>query len=188
MTGVLNGASTVFLTTPPPNVTSYDVFLTTAGDVLIATGVSAPRTPRARRAGRVHFARGPDNRRRVWPVRRGDRHDDIRRCVSHAHCPADRRSHLTREPSAVRMSKATGTEPAAEALQSLTVDAPGYAAYRGASLGSVGFGCKHDQIERPAARESNGDEMAHIARGDPHRRRATRPARNRWSTWVKRLG
>jgi len=44
-TGVLNGASTVFLTTPPPNVTSYDVFLTTAGDVLIATGVSAPRTP-----------------------------------------------------------------------------------------------------------------------------------------------
>src|SRR5678815_2260857 len=45
VTGVLNGASTVFLTTPPPNVTSYDVFLTTAGDVLIATGVSAPRTP-----------------------------------------------------------------------------------------------------------------------------------------------
>ena len=44
VTGVLNGASTVFLTTPPPNVTSYDVFLTTAGDVLIATGVSA-RTP-----------------------------------------------------------------------------------------------------------------------------------------------
>ena len=38
VTGVLNGASTVFLTTPPPNVTSYDVFLTTAGDVLIATG------------------------------------------------------------------------------------------------------------------------------------------------------
>jgi hypothetical protein len=26
-------------------------------------------------------------------------------------------------------------------------------------LGSVGFGCKHDQIERPAARESKGDEM-----------------------------
>ena len=74
------------------------------------------------------------------------------------------------------MSKATGTEPAGEALQSLTVDAPGYAAYRGASLGSVGFGCKHDQIERPAARESNGDDMAHIARGDPHRRRAARPA------------
>ena len=45
VTGVLNGASTVFLTTPPPNVTSYDVFLTNAGDVLIATGVSAPRTP-----------------------------------------------------------------------------------------------------------------------------------------------
>ena len=45
VTGVLNGASTVFITSPPPNVTSYDVFLTTAGDVLIATGVSAPRTP-----------------------------------------------------------------------------------------------------------------------------------------------
>ena len=44
VTGVLNGASTVFLTTPPPNVTSYDVFLTTAGDVLIATGVPT-RTP-----------------------------------------------------------------------------------------------------------------------------------------------
>ena len=45
VTGVLNGASTVFITSPPPNVTSYDVFVTTAGDVLIATGVSAPRTP-----------------------------------------------------------------------------------------------------------------------------------------------
>jgi hypothetical protein len=32
VTGVLNGASTVFITSPPPNVTSYDVFLTTAGD------------------------------------------------------------------------------------------------------------------------------------------------------------
>jgi hypothetical protein len=42
--GVLNGASTVFITSPPPNVTSYDVFLTTAGDVLIATGVPT-RTP-----------------------------------------------------------------------------------------------------------------------------------------------
>jgi hypothetical protein len=44
VTGVLNGASTVFITSPPPNVTSYDVFLTTAGDVLIATGVPS-RTP-----------------------------------------------------------------------------------------------------------------------------------------------
>jgi hypothetical protein len=34
----------VFITSPPPNVTSYDVFLTTAGDVLIATGVPT-RTP-----------------------------------------------------------------------------------------------------------------------------------------------
>ena len=34
VTGVLNGASTVFITSPPPNVTSYDVLLTPAGDVL----------------------------------------------------------------------------------------------------------------------------------------------------------
>ena len=39
VTGVLNGASTVFITSPPPKLTSYDIFLTTAGDVLIATGV-----------------------------------------------------------------------------------------------------------------------------------------------------
>ena len=43
-TGVLNGASAVFITSPPPNVTSYDVFLTKAGDVLIAMGVPT-RTP-----------------------------------------------------------------------------------------------------------------------------------------------
>jgi hypothetical protein len=44
VTGVLNGASTVFITSPPPNTRSYDVFLTTAGDVLIAEGVPT-RTP-----------------------------------------------------------------------------------------------------------------------------------------------
>ena len=44
VTGVLNGASTVYITSPPPNVRSYDVFLTTAGDVLVATGVPT-RTP-----------------------------------------------------------------------------------------------------------------------------------------------
>ena len=44
VTGVLNGASTVYITSPPPNVTSYDVFLTTSGDVLIATGIPT-RTP-----------------------------------------------------------------------------------------------------------------------------------------------
>ena len=43
VTGVLNGASTVFITSLTP-VRSYDVFLTTAGDVLIATGVPT-RTP-----------------------------------------------------------------------------------------------------------------------------------------------
>ena len=93
VTGVLNGASTVFLTSPPPNVTSYDVFLTTAGDVLIATGVSHPHA-RARRAGRVHLARGPDGRRRVWQVRRGDRHDDVRRQESHGHGAEDCQSRL----------------------------------------------------------------------------------------------
>ena len=41
---MLNGASAVFITSPPPNVTSYDAFLTTAGDVLIAAGVPT-RTP-----------------------------------------------------------------------------------------------------------------------------------------------
>ena len=44
VTGVLNGASTVFITSPPPNVSSYDVFVTTAGDLLTATGVPS-RTP-----------------------------------------------------------------------------------------------------------------------------------------------
>jgi hypothetical protein len=44
VTGVLNGASTVFITSPPPNTRSYDVFLTTAGDVLIAEGIPT-RTP-----------------------------------------------------------------------------------------------------------------------------------------------
>ena len=50
VTGVLNGASTVFITSPPPNVTSYDVFLTTAGDVLIATGFPPGRPCPASRA------------------------------------------------------------------------------------------------------------------------------------------
>jgi hypothetical protein len=44
VTGVLNGSSTVFITSPPPNVKSFDVFLTTQGDVLIAEGVPT-RTP-----------------------------------------------------------------------------------------------------------------------------------------------
>jgi hypothetical protein len=41
VTGVLNGASTVYVTSPGR---SYDVFVTTTGDMLIATGV-ATRTP-----------------------------------------------------------------------------------------------------------------------------------------------
>jgi len=43
VTGVLNGASTVYITSRNPT-RSYDVFLTTAGDVLIATGAPT-RTP-----------------------------------------------------------------------------------------------------------------------------------------------
>lgn len=41
VTGVLNGASTVYVTSPGR---SYDVFVTITGDLLIATGV-ATRTP-----------------------------------------------------------------------------------------------------------------------------------------------
>jgi hypothetical protein len=44
VTGVLNGASTVFLTGTPPNVTSFDTFVTTQGDMLTATGLPT-RTP-----------------------------------------------------------------------------------------------------------------------------------------------
>jgi len=43
VTGVLNGASTVFITSLNPT-RSYDVFVTTAGDMLIAVG-SPRRTP-----------------------------------------------------------------------------------------------------------------------------------------------
>ena len=43
VTGVLNGASTVFITSMNPT-RSYDVFLTTQGDMLIATGLPT-RTP-----------------------------------------------------------------------------------------------------------------------------------------------
>jgi hypothetical protein len=44
VTGVLNGASTVFTTGMPPNVTSFDTFVTTQGDMLTATG-RPTRTP-----------------------------------------------------------------------------------------------------------------------------------------------
>jgi hypothetical protein len=44
VTGVLNGASTVFTTGTPPNVTSFDTFVTTQGDMLTATG-RPTRTP-----------------------------------------------------------------------------------------------------------------------------------------------
>ena len=43
VTGVLNGASTVFITSLTP-VTSYDVFVTTSGDMVIAIGAPT-RTP-----------------------------------------------------------------------------------------------------------------------------------------------
>src|SRR5688572_19731881 len=44
VTGVLNGASTFFVTGTPPNVTSFDTFVTTQGDMLTATGLFR-RTP-----------------------------------------------------------------------------------------------------------------------------------------------
>jgi len=44
VTGVLNGAGTVFATGTPPNLTSFDTFVTTQGDMLTATGLFT-RTP-----------------------------------------------------------------------------------------------------------------------------------------------
>jgi len=44
VTGVLNGAVTVTLLSPPPNVRSLDIFLTNGGDVLRAEGLPT-RTP-----------------------------------------------------------------------------------------------------------------------------------------------
>ena len=44
VTGVLNGASTVVITSPPPNVRSFDVFVTNQGDMLTAIGTPT-RTP-----------------------------------------------------------------------------------------------------------------------------------------------
>jgi hypothetical protein len=44
VTGTLRGASTVHLTSTAPPVTSYDVFLTKSGDLLIAIGAPT-RTP-----------------------------------------------------------------------------------------------------------------------------------------------
>lgn len=44
VTGVLNGAVTVVITTPPPNVTSLDIFVTKSGDMLTAIGFPT-RTP-----------------------------------------------------------------------------------------------------------------------------------------------
>jgi len=44
VTGVLNGADTVTLLSPPPNVRSLDIFVTKSGDVLRAEGVPT-RTP-----------------------------------------------------------------------------------------------------------------------------------------------
>lgn len=44
VTGTLSGASTVVITSPPPNTTSLDIFLTNRGDTLIAVGFPV-RTP-----------------------------------------------------------------------------------------------------------------------------------------------
>jgi hypothetical protein len=44
VTGVLNGAVTVVITSPPPNVTSQDIFVTKSGEMLTAIGFPT-RTP-----------------------------------------------------------------------------------------------------------------------------------------------
>ena len=44
VTGVLNGAVTVVITSPPPNVTSRDIFVTKSGEMLTAIGFPT-RTP-----------------------------------------------------------------------------------------------------------------------------------------------
>ena len=109
-TGVLNGASAIYLTTPPPNVTSYDVILTTAGDVLIAAGVSAPRTPVPGEPGEFisHVDLTIVGGFGKYPEATGTMTFDGR--VSHGHGPANRQSRSTRELCVGRMSKAT-TEP-----------------------------------------------------------------------------
>jgi len=44
VTGTLNGAVTVVITSPPPNTTSLDIFVTNRGDMLTAVGFPV-RTP-----------------------------------------------------------------------------------------------------------------------------------------------
>jgi hypothetical protein len=92
VTGVLNGASTVFITSLNP-VRSYDVFVTTSGDMLIAIGAPT-RTPVPGEAGEFITHVDLTVILGVGQVRRGDRSDDIRRSVSHWHCPANRRADL----------------------------------------------------------------------------------------------
>ena len=87
-------ARTVFITSPPPKRDVIRRLSDDHGRRVDRHGRFRPPHAGARRAGRVHFARGPDNRRGVWQVRRGDRGDNIRWSVPHWHCPADRRSHL----------------------------------------------------------------------------------------------
>ena len=132
VTGVLNGASTVFITSPPPNVTSYDVFLTTAGDVLIATGVPT-RTPVPGEPGEFisHADLTVVGGFGKYAEATGTMTFDGR---THTRTVPTTVDLVYRKPCVGRMSKAAGTQPAAEALQSLTVDAPGYARGSGQQL------------------------------------------------------
>jgi hypothetical protein len=115
VTGVLNGASTVFITSPPANVTSYDVFLTTAGDVLIATGVPT-RTPVPGEPG--EFISHVD----LTVVGGFGKYAESTGTMTfdgstHTGTVPTTVDLVYREPCVGRTSKAAGTEPAAEALQ-----------------------------------------------------------------------
>jgi hypothetical protein len=108
VTGVLNGASTVVITSLTP-VQSYDVFLTTAGDVLIATGVPT-RTPVPGEPG--EFITHVD----LTVVGGSGKYAEATGTMTfstagltRARCPQPLTSS-TREPCVGRMSKAAGTE------------------------------------------------------------------------------
>ena len=127
VTGVLNGASTVFITSPPPKVASCDV-LTTAGDVLIATGAPT-RTPVPGEAG--EFISHVE----LTVVGRFGKYAEATGAMTF-----DGRSHTGTVPPTTdlvyqgtcvgRMSKAAGTKPCCGGTPVATVDTAGSPATR----------------------------------------------------------
>jgi hypothetical protein len=93
VTGVLNGAVTVTLLSPPPNVRSLDIFVTTSGDVLRAEGLPT-RTPVPGEPGEFITHVDLTVVGGGGQVRRSLRHDGVRWTESHWHCPANRRTGL----------------------------------------------------------------------------------------------